>query len=323
MPRTNVPTSFAGVQPAWHRIGTVLSKEAQEDYMLAMEEAALNYKVEKIQFTNPFYSPEDTEGVTPQFLDAYGTFRMDTKEHLGTVKSQYEVIQNADAFNFLEELIDGGMRVVSLGSFKSGAVVFANILAKEAEVVKGDPVQNYLQVVTSHDGTLSLDFFSSVVQMVCQNTLRRAMRAAKHHLKINHTKTASVKLEQATAFLRLVGRDIDDFNEKLRFLTTKRITPEIEELFLNKLIGEVPEDAKSKRKANMREAILQSPDNSEVVRGISGTAYALLNRVTNYVDHFSEGTTSPEKRAISAAFGSGDARKRKAIDVLLEMSKTM
>lgn len=322
MSRPNVPTSFAGVQSAWHRIGTALSAEAQTDYVRAMEEADLNYEVKKIQFSNPLYSA-DVDCLIPQFVDAYGTFRMDTQEHLGTVKSQYEVIQNAEAFNFLEELIDGGMRVVSLGSFKGGAVVFANVLAKEDEIVKGDPVKNYLQVVTSHDGSMSLDFFSSVVQMVCQNTLRRAMKSAKQHLKISHTKSASVRLEQATAFLKLVGKDIDDFNEKLRFLTTKRVTPEIEELFLNRLIGEVAEDAKSKRKANMREAILQSPDNSEVVKSISGTAYALLNRVTNYVDHFSEGTTSDEKRAISAAFGSGDARKRKAFDILLEMSKTM
>jgi phage/plasmid-like protein (TIGR03299 family) len=317
----SIPETFASVKPAWHRVGTVLSNEARTDYNQALKDANLDFEVKKIQFKHPL-SDNPLYTNLPEDMNAYGTFRMDNGQHLGTVKGQYHVIQNHEALNFLEELVGGGMQIDSLGSFRKGTVIFANVLIKKDEIVKGDEVNNFMQVVTSHDGTLTLDFFQSMVQIVCSNTLRMAMKSASQHLKISHTVNSLVKLADAATFLNLVGKGADSFNDKLRFLSTKRMSSEMEELFLNQLVGKVDSSTKNKRLANMRETILESPDNSEIVKGISGTAYAMLNKVTNFVDHGDTSSTE-EKKAVSAAFGTGDARKTKAFELLLEMAKTM
>ena len=51
-----------------------------------------------------------------------------------------------------------------------------------------------------------------------------------------------------------------------------------------------------------------------------GTSYNLLSAVTNYVDH-ERSSTKDDQRAESAMFGSGDALKTRALDLILETSK--
>ena len=38
----------------------------------------------------------------------YSTYRTDTNQYLGMVKSRYEVVQNKDAFSFFDSIIDSG-----------------------------------------------------------------------------------------------------------------------------------------------------------------------------------------------------------------------
>jgi len=49
----------------------------------------------------------------------------------------------------------------------------------------------------------------------------------------------------------------------------------------------------------------------------SGSAYNLLNAITEYVDHFSG---NDQSRAKSAMFGAGNDLKEQALEVILEMT---
>lgn len=327
VPMSNVPETFATAdkKPTWHRFGHVISEDGQKDYMEGMKQAGLLFDVVKRQFQNPFLA-EGCEDAPEIF--SYGTFRTDTKHQLGACTKEYTVIQNVEAFGMLEELVgEGGMRFVSGGSFKKGAIVFANLLSGRSEVVKGDEVEHYVQVVTSHNGQYTLDFFTSLIQMICSNTMRMAMASANDHLRISHTISAVTKLKNMPEFLKLVGKQNESLTEKLRFLASKRLTKEVETLFLDQMIGKVEPEAQTKRRENMRAAILSAPDNSEVVTSIGGTFYSLLNKFTNTIDH---GAIDPdgkkkatlvaeqeEKRAISASFGTKATDKTKALNVLL------
>ena len=48
-----------------------------------------------------------------------------------------------------------------------------------------------------------------------------------------------------------------------------------------------------------------------------GSAYNLLNAVTEYTDHFRNPNGDPKARAESAMFGSGDVLKTKALDMIV------
>lgn len=328
--QNNVPSSFAGNRQPWHRVFKQMSPEAATDYRVAMKEGGIDFEVKKVQMPHPF-AHEFPDGKAPE-LNNYGTFRLDTFQELGQVKKDYEVIQNAVAFNFMEELADEGLKIDSCGSLDNGAIVFFNVLTSEGELMPGNPVKRYLQAVSSHNGRFNLDFFSSELEIWCRNTLRHAMKAAKEHFKISHTKNYEARLRSAKSFLQLVGKEQADFDDKLRFLATKRTTKEMTDLYLDLLLGKATEKDDNLRKYNMRKAILDAPNNSDRVHGIGGTLFALLEQTTWDADNSpvkllkNEGTLRAQeketKRAISASFGSLAERKTRAVDILLDLAKT-
>lgn len=321
----NMPTSFAGTTMPWHRICEPLSEEESRDIDVAMEKGGLNFKVLKRKFAHPFAAEMAATGI----MDAdevftYGLFNGRNFRQIGQCKEDYTVIDNRECFAFLEDLIAEGMRIDSCGALKHGQVVFANVLAYEDEIVKGDPVKRYAQFLSSHNGQYGLKYFSSLTQMVCTNTIRHAMKMAEVMLNFYHSKNAKTKLANAKEMLTLSNQEMRSFDEKLRFLATKRLTDDMVKLVLDRLIGEVSEEDKTERRKNMREAILAAPDNSDKVRGIAGTAYALLNQITWEVDNRMPKTAqelksyNETKRAISASFGSGAEKKTKAFQLIFD-----
>ena len=89
---------FTGSVP-WHQLGRKLDKPATAAE--AMEAARLDYTVVKRPLKAIIH--------TRHFADvpnAFATVRTDTNVVLGVVGSRYEPVQNADAFNFFDPLVD-------------------------------------------------------------------------------------------------------------------------------------------------------------------------------------------------------------------------
>lgn len=320
----NIPTSFIG-GGAWHRLGNAIPEQHQKDFDYLMREGGLDFEVKKLKFSHPEAAMFEEKGLMVPEFEAYGTFRADTGGFLGSVGTDYTVIQNPDGFRFLEDIISEGYSVDSAGVLRGGAVVFANVKIMESEVVSGDTHAFYAQFTNSHDGTQSLSFLGTSVRIVCGNTLRMAINNGKKTgkiFKISHTKNAAVRLQNAKEFLSLVGASAASFGDKLKMLASKKLTTEMEKIFLDKLIGEVSEDENAnKRRANMREAILSAPDNSDVIRGINGTAYSMLQRVTNYYTHgTAESKKDPMSLAVSSEFGAYAKKKEEAFNLLLSLA---
>ena len=96
----NKTWSFASnAQKAWHDLGQVVdgAMTAEE----AIKLANLDYTVEK---ADVFMKSQDDTNV---IVDGhYSTYRTDTNQYLGMVKSRYEVVQNKDAFSFFDSIIE-------------------------------------------------------------------------------------------------------------------------------------------------------------------------------------------------------------------------
>src|SRR5262249_40866641 len=93
---------FVVGEPPWHGLGTVI--DAAVTSQEAIRLAGLDWTVEK--WPLKAYQPENLG--TVDVRGWYATVRTDTKAVLGVVSRQYRVLQNTEAFAFMDEAIQAG-----------------------------------------------------------------------------------------------------------------------------------------------------------------------------------------------------------------------
>ena len=188
-------------QKAWHGLGTIV-----EDYPTsreALQFAGLDFTVEKRPLFT--YDSENNEGkkdvVIPEIEvpGYYATVRTDREQPLGVVGKDYKVVQNVDAFEFFDAIVEGdGLMYETAGAINGGARIF--ISAKLPDYIKvgnDDLIEKYLFLTTSHDGFGSITAAFTPVRVVCANTLSMALRDCSNVVKIRHTQNAQDRLKEA------------------------------------------------------------------------------------------------------------------------------
>ncbi len=63
-----------------------------------------------------------------------------------------------------------------------------------------DVTKKYITIVSSHDGTISLQAFVSPYRIICGNTFMLAIKTGQNKTKIKHTKSATEKLNEAVKY---------------------------------------------------------------------------------------------------------------------------
>jgi phage/plasmid-like protein (TIGR03299 family) len=182
--------SANGIRP-WHGLGAVV--EEAPTSADAIRIAKLDWSVEK----HDLYA--DGRKVPGYFA----TVRQDTKEALGIVGKQYQVVQNVDAFAFVDDIMgqqEYPCVYETAGSLWNGRRIFLLVKLPEAEIL-GDKVENYLFFSNGHDGQSGLMCGISPVRVVCNNTLHLAIRSAKRTWYAKHTSGLDSRKQDAIASL--------------------------------------------------------------------------------------------------------------------------
>lgn len=91
---------------------------------------------------------DDGQAVFPAQLVAHQEHRV-----LGVVTNRYKVVQNEEAFAFMDRLLGEGVTYETAGSLQDGCRTW--ILAKLSQryIISGDEITPYLVFMNSHDGT--------------------------------------------------------------------------------------------------------------------------------------------------------------------------
>lgn len=105
--------------------------------------------------------------------------RADTRDVLGVVTRLYQPVQNREAFSFLNSLVqEGSLTFETAGAIDRGARVW--MLATLPGVLRvrhsDDTTKKYLLLSNSHDGSSALRVFYTGIRVVCENSLRLALR---------------------------------------------------------------------------------------------------------------------------------------------------
>jgi phage/plasmid-like protein (TIGR03299 family) len=199
---TESDTMFSVRETPWHGLGSVLPAPPSS-IAEAIEASGLGWHVEKMPIA---YLKEDE----PLPLDAYepvpgfyATVRRDTGTALGVVGERYRIVQNHEAFAFVDGLLGSSMNFETAGSLHGGRRVWVLATLPTHVEVGGDAVRPFVLLMNSHDGSTALVAATTPVRVVCQNTLNWGLRAASQKFSVRHTEAAQHRIVEARRVLDL------------------------------------------------------------------------------------------------------------------------
>lgn len=322
---------------AWHELGQ--RTDTAVNWQQAMELAGLNWEVVKKQLyaRTPAMADYPNGKVVP--VEAWGIFRDCDAAFLGAVGAQYTPVQNKYAFEFVDTLLEAsGAHYESAGALGKGERIWCLARVPGDITIRGtaDSSQVYLLFETSHDGSRSATCRLSTVRVVCQNTLNMALSHTNgSFVRVKHTKQVEARMDAARKLMFGVQQDVKSLEEKLNLLALRRLTRESYTGILDRLFPLTEEQLSGKASRTKRDntvtditALFEKNDNNAIPE-VRGTAYNLLNAVTEYTDHHRtaritdgrEGYTLNRARAENALFGTGDNLKTQALEMILQSTE--
>jgi phage/plasmid-like protein (TIGR03299 family) len=277
---------------AWHTLGTTLdhSFTAEE----AMKEGHLGgWDVRK----GASWTTDPKTGLTIPMPGRYSVLRDNPivegqVDVLGNVGEAYRIIQNEEHAELLNTLVDeSGAHFDTAGAIEGGRRVFISMkLPGHINIGGVDQIDNYIVAVNGHDGGSSFTFLVTPVRPVCKNTLTFGFAQASNTFRVRHTSGASkILIQQARETLDMTFNYLDVFQEEANKMINTELTQSRFEEIIEAEWG-AEEDAApatiTRTDAKLTEmARLFSDANTQ--KGVRNTAWAGLNAMTEWADHFS------------------------------------
>lgn len=292
---------YVGETP-WHRLGTALDKPPTTEE--ALLQAGLNWTVKKL----PTYSPnldndEEYFGETHASMRTghFHTWRVNNPSEygnrtfvpLGPVSERYGVLQNKEAFEPFDILIDQGYTYETAGAIDEGRKVWILAKAPKTTLVGDDILYQYVLLFTSHDGSAGSQFRITDVRAVCKNTLDIAMKGKGSSYALKHNSNVKNRIDELKTKLVTaqgnVQQAIDDMNRMYDF--------EINGDQLNMYLELCVPFIKTRHKESVPELGIKVRNNAKIAydkmvqnfysgRGNNGkTLWDAYNAITEYYTH--------------------------------------
>ncbi|SDV00812.1 DUF932 domain-containing protein [Pseudomonas mucidolens] len=312
--------AYVGQTP-WHGLGSALSpkqpleiwqREAGMDWQI--QESPVNFKADAIGHLGSIHS----------FPEQKVLYRSDTKAPLSVVSNRYQVVQPREVLEFYRDLTEvSGYELETAGVLKGGKKFWALARTGQSAELKGnDQVNGYLLLATSCDGTLATTATPTTVRVVCNNTLTISLNGAAHAIKVPHSTRFNPQTVKKQ--LGIAVSQWDEFMYRMRTLSERKIQwPEAMSFFMDVLCDThahdpIPAVLPNKRAMEKVQSLYEGKGRGSDLESARGTAWGLLNAVTEYVDHERRARSS-EYRMDSAWFGQGAQIKQRALSTALKL----
>ena len=324
---------------AWHGLGTIVEAMNSAE---AIQLGGLDFEVEK----RPLYinsSERLTFEDAKRFRDInrkllksdeqevpvyrknivvpgqYATVRTDTDLPLGIVGERYYVIQNSEAFDFIDSIIGQGVAdYETVGALGNGETIFITCKLREEMLINKDLIDKYLLLTMSHDGSSSICVMFTPIRVVCNNTLSFALQGCNNKVIIRHTKSAKDKLELAKKVLGIVDQQTLSYQEAFgRLLNIKVDDSTAKDIIEKSLKLNRDEEGKLGTKAinilNAAEAYYFTGIGQE---DIVGSAWGVYNGVTGYLQNSKDYKDEESKFKNTFLTTGTDVRNRAIVQLL-------
>ncbi len=267
----------------FEKAGIVIPENLPDNKVETIFEATgLNWKVEQ----HPVYTSEN--GIHFNNIKTLtANYRSDNKQFMGMVHpNNYKVVQNNEAFNFIDALPN--FEFEKVGLFNNGKKVF--VVGKSNDQIdidgSGDLVNFYLTFLHGHDGKSGIRFILSPVRMFCMNQLNMMLETAKFKYNIAHTGDIQTKLNQIQKAIANSKNYVMDLQTTINNMISTKTTKPIEK-FTMELIPEEEKDTTLiiSRKEEVRATIISLYNNKDDIQNYKGTNFGIISAVSDYISH--------------------------------------
>lgn len=266
--------------------------------------------------------------------DNVAIIRSDTGARMGIVNSSYNITQPFEMLEFFRDFVAGsGFELTTAGTLHGGKRMWALAKITKAVISGWDEIGAYLLLSSSADGSLSNEGRLTTVCVVCQNTMGMAL-AREPKAKVSHRVSMALQKLKAELGLDTATVKFDAYVEAANILASRRVSDAAADAFVLKLlrgdvIDEEAQDAPTVAGVGDMLAAMRRPRGAGAIlamfegggrgsdqKGRKGTAWGLVNAVTDYVDHVRT-CKSDDHRVESAWWGTGDLIKTDAMALAL------
>lgn len=312
--------AYVGHEP-WHGLGNKLTPK--QPIEVWADRAGMNWTIESSEVR--YVTGSSGIGAIHAFPDQKVLYRSDTKSALSVVSARYQVVQPREILEFYRDLTEvGGFELETAGVLKEGRKFWALAKTGQSGLLKGkDKISGYLLLATACDGTLATTAQFTSVRVVCNNTLQIALGDSVGAVKVPHRSQFD-----AQAVKRQLGIAIsswDAFMARTKALSERKVSDAAADVFLRRVLTYSTANAADRDAIAVNERAIKAVGQLYAGRGkgaelasASGTAWGLLNAVTEYVDHHRR-ARSDDHRRDAAWFGQGATIKQKAWDEALKL----
>lgn len=279
----------------WDKVGTDI-REANS-VKEALQIAGMDYEVVKspIYLSNGF-----------RIKDQFATKKKGTDEVFGIVGKDYTIVQNEEAFSFVDGIIQDGLTFVKAGETSYMNYIIASL---PEQYIMDDKFTPYIIFQNSHVGASTIKAAICPLRIICQNQFSIEFRRSTNKISLRHSSSVHDKMKEAQHTLQFTAEYMNTFTKQAEKLATTKISDEsvgsiVDQYFL------VDEEA-STRKINSTEAkrqIFLNAYNAEDNQNFKGTAWGMINAFSDYITHIEPGRKSDKSdvtKFINVTFNTG------------------
>ena len=206
---------------------------------------------------------------------------------LGIVGPDYKIVQNAEAFSFMDQVLGEGVTYETAGALKGGRRVWvlAHIPGEYKFVEdKADP---YILFSTTHNGSGAIKVCLTPIRVVCMNTLNLAIKTATRSWSIVHKGLMDQKIANAKNTLIASKEYMGTLCDEMVNLNEIKLTDTQVYDYVKKLIpmpldpSEVTRRNVSSKRTELMDRYELAPDLAHVDR----SAYRFVNAVSDFATH--------------------------------------
>lgn len=266
-----------------------------------LDRFGLNWVVEK----QPLLLPSGTES------GFFGVVRKDTEKVFTTATQQYEVFQNNELADLVQEVGNVlGVDVARGGLFNEGGKVYLQI-PMEDEIVGNDLVKRYATAINSHDGTTALRWGASSITISCSNTFNAASRDLKD--SVRHTANMRKAVEDSLRAIKGITEADATLYDTFRRMVDVRVNERQIQKVVDAVVGvdilkskSVAKDEYSTRRLNQAQDLVTSITREMSYKG--DNLWGLFSGVTHYTSHKAGRTDSRGASKMAGALQKTDQR---------------
>lgn len=307
--------AYVGAVP-WHGLGAQLSNH--QPLEVWAQEAGLAWKI--METPVRFASSDQAAIDLHSFPENKVLYRSDNRAALSVVGHRFKVVQPAEILEFYRDLTEvSGFELETAGVLRGGRKIWALARTGQSARLKGGDVCNgYVLLATACDGTLATTAQFTSIRVVCNNTLAVALSGRESRVKVPHR--TEFDPDHVKRQLGVSISSWDSFMYQMKKLSERKVKSNEVSNFLRKVFTDESRAMPmvTERAMTATRNLFQGNGRGAELDSAKGTAFGLLNSVTEFVDHARRARGS-DYRLESAWFGQGAALKQKALDLATQL----